>query len=87
VPRKGYQDTPGTDFALAYWDKRMKPKGTTQPAKIHIENDTDRPRIAWVEPWGEDYDPTPKGSRRLLRTCLALSNIRDAPKRRRKFVE
>jgi hypothetical protein len=24
-------------------------------ARIVIENSTNRPRIAWVEPWGEDY--------------------------------
>jgi hypothetical protein len=29
-------------------------------AKIVIENDTDRPRIVWVEPWGEDYTLLPK---------------------------
>ena len=25
-----------------------------------VGNDTDRPRIVWVEPWGEDYTLFPK---------------------------
>ena len=29
-------------------------------ARIVIENDTDRPRIVWAEPWGEDYTLRPK---------------------------
>ncbi len=28
--------------------------------RIVIENDTDRPRTVWVEPWGEDFTLLPK---------------------------
>ena len=29
-------------------------------AKIVVENNTQRPRIVWVEPWGEDYTLLPR---------------------------
>jgi hypothetical protein len=29
-------------------------------AKAAVENATDRPRIVWVEPWGEDFTLLPK---------------------------
>jgi len=33
----------------------MNPEAEGQSARIVIENDTERPRVVWVEPWGEDY--------------------------------
>jgi len=38
----------------------MDSKLASHSSRIIIENDTDRPRIAWVEPWGEDYTLLPK---------------------------
>jgi hypothetical protein len=32
----------------------------TYSARIVIENNTDRPRIVWVEPWGDDFTLRPK---------------------------
>jgi hypothetical protein len=37
----------------------LNPSGTYL-ARLGVENDTDRPRIVWVEPWGEDYTLLPK---------------------------
>lgn len=38
----------------------------TYSARISIENNTDRPRIVWVEPWGEDFTLRPKEELEIL---------------------
>ena len=27
----------------------------TNSASLHVKNETDRPRLIWIEPWGADY--------------------------------
>jgi hypothetical protein len=49
------------------------PGAECHSARIAIENDTDKPRIVWVEPWGEDYTLFPREKLEIIARNVAGS--------------